>query len=456
MAEFFKFSDGFQWGTATSAYQIEGAVHADGRGESIWDVFSHTPGKIPTGETGDAACDHYHLWEQDIELMQALGYKAYRFSLAWPRILPDGRGKINQAGLDFYDRLIDRLLQAGITPLVTLYHWDLPTALPGGWLNRSVVDAFLEFTVTAARAYGDRIKNWVTINEPYCASMLSYSLGVHAPGLTDTTKALTAAHHLLLAHGRAVPVLRAHCPDAQVGIALNLGPFHPLSDSEADRNVARFSDGELNRWFLDPLYGRGYPADIIEDYNHMGVLQSEEPDYIQAGDFDHIAVPTDFLGINYYTRTVVGAVPGRLKNLHYIHRLPAPMDNQTEMGWEIYPQGLTEILERVHRDYNPASILIAENGASYPNGPEIDGKIHDDKRIAYLQSHIQAVARAIQAGVPVDGYYVWSFMDNYEWRFGYGQRFGLVHVNFQDQKRIAKDSAYWYGQIASSNAIVME
>jgi beta-glucosidase len=300
------------------------------------------------------------------------------------------------------------------------------------------------------------VKDWATLNEPYCSSITGYAQGTHAPGLTDPAKALRAAHHLLLAHGRAVPVLRSESRDAKVGIVLNLGPFYPASDSEADRDTARFADGQLNRWFLDPLYNRGYPADTLADYARPGAVPVIEPDFIDQGDFAEIGAPTDFLGINYYTRGVVRALPGKGNHMRHIHGVPAPADNQTAMGWEIYPEGLTEILERVHREYKPASIVVAENGASYPDGPGTDGKVHDEKRIAYLRSHFQAMARAIQAGVPLDGYYVWSFMDNFEWRFGFSQRFGLVHVNFETQERTPKDSAFWYGQISRRNAIELE
>ena len=437
MTTILKFPEGFMFGTATCSYQIEGAVHEDGRGESIWDVFSHTPGKTLNGDTGDVACDHYHRWQEDIQLMKSLGFKTYRFSIAWPRILPEGRGRINQPGLDFYSRLVDGLLEAGITPLATLYHWDLPTALENAWLNRDVVDAFAEYTGVVARHLGDRVKNWFTINEPWCASHLSYTFGEHAPGMKDRSKGVLAAHHLLLAHGVGVKELRIGVSDAQVGIVLNMSPIHNDPDSPVSEDKIRFMDGELIRWFADPIFGRGYPIDILEDYVRMGVLESTEPDYIQPGDMELIAQETDLLGINYYTRQFVSA---NSDGLHHENR-DVP---QTDMGWELYPQGLFEILERINREYHPKQLMVTENGASYADGPDEHGKVHDQRRIDYLQSHLQVVWQAIQAGIPVTGYLQWSLMDNFEWARGYSQRFGAIYVDYETQKRTIKDSAYWF------------
>jgi len=437
MTTILKFPEGFMFGTATCSYQIEGAVHEDGRGESIWDVFSHTPGKTLNGDTGDVACDHYHRWQEDIQLMKSLGFKTYRFSIAWPRILPEGRGRINQPGLDFYSRLVDGLLEAGITPLATLYHWDLPTALENAWLNRDVVDAFAEYTGVVARHLGDRVKNWFTINEPWCASHLSYTFGEHAPGMKDRSKGVLAAHHLLLAHGVGVKELRIGVSDAQVGIVLNMSPIHNDPDSPVSEDKIRFMDGELIRWFADPIFGRGYPIDILEDYVRMGVLESTEPDYIQPSDLELIAQETDLLGINYYTRQFVSA---NSDGLHHENR-DVP---QTDMGWELYPQGLFEILERINREYHPKQLMVTENGASYADGPDEHGKIHDQRRIEYLQSHLQVVWQAIQAGIPVTGYLQWSLMDNFEWARGYSQRFGAIYIDYETQKRTIKDSAYWF------------
>ena len=449
MTKLLKFPDNFLWGTATCSYQIEGAVKEDGRGESIWDVFSHTPGKTLNGDTGDVACDHYHHWLDDIKIMQSLGYPNYRFSLGWPRILPNGRGKINQPGLDFYSRLIDGLLEAGITPMATLYHWDLPIALENAWLNREVVDAFAEYTDVVARHLGDRVKYWFTINEPWCASHLSYTYGEHAPGLKDRSKGILAAHHLLLAHGVAVKEIRKTVPEAQIGIVLNMSPVHNDPDAPVSEDRIRFMDGELIRWFADPIYGRGYPQDMLEDYVGMGVLDSTTPDFIKPGDMDLMAQETDLLGINYYTRMFVSA------NSEGIHNEERDVP-QTDMGWELYPQGLYELLERINREYHPKQLMVTENGASYADGPDNNGKVHDQRRIDYLQNHIQMVWKAIQAGIPVTAYLQWSLMDNFEWARGYSQRFGAIHVDYETQKRTIKDSAYWFSDVIKRNGLLVD
>ena len=449
MTKLLKFPDNFLWGTATCSYQIEGAVKEDGRGESIWDVFSHTPGKTLNGDTGDVACDHYHRWQDDIKIMQSLGYPNYRFSLGWPRILPNGRGKINQPGLDFYSRLIDGLLEAGITPMATLYHWDLPIALENAWLNREVVDAFAEYTDVVARHLGDRVKYWFTINEPWCASHLSYTYGEHAPGLKDRSKGILAAHHLLLAHGVAVKEIRKTVPEAQIGIVLNMSPVHNDPDAPVSEDRIRFMDGELIRWFADPIYGRGYPQDMLEDYVGMGVLDSTTPDFIKPGDMDLMAQETDLLGINYYTRMFVSA------NSEGIHNEERDVP-QTDMGWELYPQGLYELLERINREYHPKQLMVTENGASYADGPDNNGKVHDQRRIDYLQNHIQMVWKAIQAGIPVTAYLQWSLMDNFEWARGYSQRFGAIHVDYETQKRTIKDSAYWFSDVIKRNGLLVD
>jgi len=449
MTSLLKFPENFLWGTATCAYQIEGAVNEDGRGESIWDVFSHTPGKIHNNDNGDVACDHYHRWQEDIQLMKSLGFKSYRFSIAWPRVLPEGRGKINQPGLDFYNRLIDGLLEAGIQPLATLYHWDLPTALEGAWLNRSTVDAFAEYSGLAARHFGDRVKMWFTINEPWCASHLSYTIGEQAPGLKDRSKGILAAHHVLLAHGVAVKELRKAVHNAQIGIVLNMSPIHNDPDAPISEDRVRFMDGELIRWFADPSYGRGYPKDMLEDYVRMGMLKSTEPDFIKPGDMNLIAQETDLLGINYYTRMFVSS---KSEGVHSENR-DVP---KTDMGWELYPQGLFEILERVNRDYQPRQLMVTENGASYADGPDENGRVHDQRRIDYLQTHIYQIWLAIQAGIPVNGYLVWSLMDNFEWARGYSQRFGIIHVDYKTQKRTVKDSAQWYRHVIKRNGLSVD
>lgn len=434
------------WGAATASYQIEGAYQEDGRGESIWDAFAHTPGKILNGDTGDVACDHYHRWRDDIALMKSLGYPYYRFSLGWPRILPEGRGKINQPGLDFYSRLVDGLLEAGIVPMATLYHWDLPTAIKDAWLNRSVVDAFAEYTSVVARHLGDRVKYWFTINEPWCASHLSYTIGEHAPGLKDRSLGILAAHHLLMAHGVGVKELRIGVPDAQVGIVLNMSPVHNDPDAPVSDDVVRHVDGEALRWFADPVYCKGYPQDMLEDYVRMGVLQSKEPEFIQPGDLELIAQETDLIGLNYYTRNVVSSDAALLQKKR------AAME-KTDIDWEVYPQGLYEFIERIDRDYHPKQIMVAENGASYGDGPDQTGRVRDQKRINYLQSHIQAVWQAIQDSMPVTAYLQWSLLDNFEWAKGYSQRFGIIYVDFETQQRYIKDSAYWYSDVIKENGL---
>lgn len=438
------FPANFLWGTATASYQIEGAWNEDGKGESIWDRFSHTPGKVLNGDTGDVACDHYHRWPQDIALMQELGLQAYRFSISWPRVQPQGRGRVNQPGLDFYSRLVDSLLAANITPFVTLYHWDLPQALQdeGGWPARATAEAFAEYAGVMAQALGDRVKHWITHNEPWCASLLSYQIGEHAPGWQDWPAALAAAHHLLLSHGWAVPVIRQHSPAAEVGITLNFTPAYPASSSQADLTATRQFDGYFNRWFVDPLYGRHYPADMVADYQKAGYLP-QGLNFVCSGDMDVIAAPTDFLGVNYYTRTVC-------RDEHAENNLPATLVAdlpRTEMDWEVFPQGLYELLNRLHFHYGPRKMYVTENGVSYSDGPDGAGRVADERRVAYLQAHFAAAHRAVQNGVPLAGYFVWSLMDNFEWAKGYSQRFGLVHVDYQTQTRTLKDSALWYRDV---------
>jgi beta-glucosidase len=437
----------FVWGAATSAYQIEGAVHEDGRGESIWDRFSHTPGRTRGGATGDIACDHYHRLEEDVALMADLGLKAYRFSIAWPRILPAGRGQVNEAGLDFYKRLVDLLLAKGITPYATLYHWDLPVALEdaGGWPARDTAHAFAEYAGLTVGVLGDVVKHWITINEPWCVSFLSYQIGEHAPGYKDWGKALPASHHALLAHGLGVQAIRAARGDAQVGIALNFTASVPASSSPADRDAARHFDGYFNRWFLDPLYNRGYPADMVSDYTSAGRL----PDgmaFVRPGDLAVVAEPTDFFAFNYYTRELIAAGPRPWE--YQPVRLDVP---RTEMGWELYPEGLYTLLLRLHSHYGIDKIYITENGVSYVDPVDPEGRVHDQRRIDYLREHLAACHRAIAAGVDLKGYFQWSLMDNFEWGFGYEQFFGMVHVNYETQRRTPKDSFFWYRDAIARN-----
>jgi beta-glucosidase len=445
----FTFPEGFVWGVATAAYQIEGAVREGGRGESIWDRFSHTPGKTRDGHTGDVACDHYRRYREDVDLMADLGLKGYRFSIAWPRILPEGRGKVNQQGLDFYKRLVDALLERGITPYATLYHWDLPVALEdaGGWPARDTAEAFAEYAGVMAAALGDQVRHWFTINEPWCVSLLSYQIGEHAPGRQDWRAALQASHHTLLAHGLGMQAIKAAAPSAQVGVVLNFTASVPASESAGDRDAARFYDGYFNRWFLDPLYGRGYPADMLADYAAAGFL----PDWgavVRPGDLATISAPADLFAFNYYTREVVAAGPNPWE--YRSVRLDTP---RTAMGWELYPEGLYKILLRLYSDYEIGRIFIAENGVSYLHPVGEDGRVRDDDRIAYLHAHLAACHRAIAAGVPLEGYFQWSLMDNFEWGHGYHQRFGLIHVDYETQRRIPKDSFAWYREVIRRNGL---
>ena len=440
------FPNDFTWGAATAAYQIEGAWNEDGKSESIWDRFSHTPGKIKNGETGDVACDHYHRWLQDVALMKELGLKAYRFSIAWTRVLPNGRGVVNQAGLDFYNRLVDALLKANIEPYITLYHWDLPQRLQdeGGWPARTVAAAFSELTDVVTRSLGDRVKKWMTINEPHVSAFVGYLEGTHAPGHTDLHEALAASHHLLLAHGQAVHIIRGNSPGAQVGIALDYRPQTPASPSAADRAAAWYEGGIINRWFLDPISGRGYPEDMRRAYN-------DEMKFIQTGDLERIATPLDFLGLNYYFRNI--ARSSLISESENEPRTVVPDEEVTEMGWGVYPEGMYEMLGQIHFGYGFPAYYITENGAAYPDQVGLDGKVEDQARISYIKRHLNKVHEALAVGIPVRGYFVWSLLDNFEWAFGTSKRFGLIYVDYQTQKRIFKASAKWYQQVIRENAI---
>jgi beta-glucosidase len=452
------FPQGFVWGTATSSYQIEGAAHEDGRGESIWDRYTKTPANIQDGSNGDVACDHYHRWREDIALMKSLKLGAYRFSVAWPRILPVGRGRVLDKGLDFYSRLVDALLAAGITPYVTLYHWDLPQPLQdeGGWVNRATAEAFVDYADLVSRRLGDRVKKWITHNEPWCASLVSYQKGVHAPGLRDWHAALASAHHLLLSHGWAVPVIRRNSPGSEVGITLNLSPYYPASPSAADADAARHQDGYMNRWFLDPLYRAQYPADMVSDYVAMGHLPADGVSFARPDDLRHIAAPTDFLGVNYYNRGIC-----RSERIPESENLPrtvvlGPDAEKTSIGWEVFSRGMFEVLMRVHLEYRPARIFITENGAAYGDAPDAKKRIADAKRVRFLRDHLLEVRHAMAEGVPVLGYFAWSLMDNFEWDHGYTQRFGLTWVDYATQERIPKDSALWYRRVIEENALPAE
>ncbi len=431
-----EFPADFLWGAATASYQIEGAAFEDGRSESIWDRFCATPGKVRNGESGATACDFYHRYREDIALMRELDLGAFRFSLAWPRILPDGTGMVNEAGLDFYDRLTDALLDAHIEPFVTLYHWDLPQILEdrGGWPGRDIISAFVEYTDVVTRRLGDRIKFWTTHNEPWCAARLGYGSGIHAPGRTSTRDALAAAHHTMLSHGRAVEVIRRNVPGGKAGIVLNLTPVYPAGDSEEDARAASMVDIDLNRWFLDPIFRGAYPQEGVDRYR-------ETMPHIEAGDMNDISAPIDFLGVNNYSRSLVAA--GREGTRPQSVRVDD--HRYTEMGWEVYPDGLRTLLLRVHREYGPAALYVTENGAAFGDILDHQSQVLDPERQEYYQEYIAAAGAALQEGVPLAGYFAWSLLDNFEWQEGYSKRFGLVYVDYASQKRIVKESGRWYG-----------
>ena len=438
------FPEGFLWGTATASFQIEGATKADGRGESIWDRFCATPGKVLNGDQGDPACESYYRYEEDIALMKAMHNNAYRFSIAWPRIIPDGDGDVCEKGLAYYERLVDGLLEAGITPVATLYHWDLPQALQdqGGWGNRATIDAFLKYTRVTVARLGDRVKLWSTFNEPWCISFLSHEIGEHAPGARDRKLALQVAHNVLVAHGRAFPLIKELSPGSKVSIVLNMEPSYPAADTDADHALARLNESKFNRWFLEPLLGMGYPKDAWDFYG-------EDVPAVEPGDLDVITTDLDFLGLNYYSRKVVHDPAGGNGNL--MHK----RDNWhvSARDWEIYPAGLYDLLTWLAREYPQIpEIYVTENGMACRDAIT-DGRIHDPERIAFLKQHITAVHDALIEGVPVKGYFVWSLMDNFEWAYGYDSRFGLAYVDFETQERTIKDSGYWYREVAAGNVL---
>ncbi|HLZ20610.1 MAG TPA: GH1 family beta-glucosidase [Ktedonobacterales bacterium] len=429
----------FLWGTASSAYQVEGATREDGRSPSIWDKFAATPGKTYQGETGEVATDHYHKMEEDVALMAQLGIGAYRFSVAWPRVIPEGTGQINPRGLDFYDRLVDTLLAAGIQPAVTLYHWDLPLALHerGGWLNRDTVHAFADYAEVVARHLGDRAHTWITFNEPWCVAYLGYGSGEHAPGLHDKQAAVTVAHNLLLAHGLAVPRLRAADAAARVGITLDFSPAYAADARPETARAVAWLDAFKNRWFADPIFRGHYPDELFAG------MSVQPPDF-HAGDMEVIAAPLDFLGVNYYSRSLIRGRSGADGQAAVEFVSPVPGALYTEMGWEVFPQGLTDLLVHLHREYAPPALVVTENGAAFVDDWNGDGAVPDAQRQAYLAQHLEAMARAIQQGVPLAGYFLWSLTDNFEWALGYSKRFGIVYVDYPTQRRIVKDSGLWY------------
>jgi beta-glucosidase len=425
-----RFPRNFVWGVATSAYQVEGAAHEGGRGDSIWDEFCRRAGAIKDGSSGERACDHYHRIGEDVGLMASLGVNAYRFSVAWPRVQPLGAGAWNEKGFEFYDRLIDALRERGIAPYLTLYHWDLPQALQdgGGWINRDTVRRFVDYAAEVARRFGGRAASIATHNEPWVVAVLGHEAGIFAPGLKSRKAAMQVAHHLLLSHGLALQALRAQQCTAPLGIVLNQAPIHPATASPEDLARARLDDGLTIRWYMDALLRGCYPDDVL-------AFLGEDAPQIAAGDMEAIRQPLDFLGINYYTRHLSGT--------------GAPLEpvksgkEVTDMGWEVFPGGLTELLQRLDADYSLPPIYITENGAAYRDRL-VDGRVADPDRIRYLRSHIAAMADALGSGVDVRGYFVWSLLDNFEWADGYTKRFGLVFVDYDTQRRTLKDSALWY------------
>ncbi len=435
--------DGFTWGVATSAYQIEGAVAEDGRSPSIWDTFSHTPGKTAGGDTGDMACDSYHRWPEDLGLMKELGVGAYRFSIAWPRIMPGGGGPVNPAGLAYYDRLVDALLAAGITPYPTLYHWDLPQTLQdrGGWASRDTAACLAEYASVVAGRLGDRVSNWVTVNEPRCAAWIGHLEGRHAPGIADIDVAVPASFHLLLGHGLAAQAVRAAVPGARVGLVNVHHTCEPASNRQEDIEATARFDGHVNRWWLDPIHGRGFPADMQRVY---GVDLPERP-----GDLATIATPLDFLGANYYSPAVISDDPGG--PVPYARDVPPDGVPQTMLNWEIRAAGLEQVLVRLAREYGAREVIVTENGSAWADHLSPDGQVHDDERLRYLEEHLAACGRAARQGVPLAGYFAWSLLDNFEWDYGYDARFGLVYVDYTTQQRVMKDSGRRYADIIGAH-----
>ncbi|MFV0126565.1 GH1 family beta-glucosidase [Streptomyces sp. HMX112] len=461
-----RFPPGFLWGAATAAYQIEGAAAEDGRTPSIWDTFARTPGKVFQGHTGDVAVDHYHRYRDDVKLMAGLGLTAYRFSVSWSRVQPTGRGPAVQRGLDFYRRLVDELLDAGVQPLVTLYHWDLPQELEdaGGWPHRATAERFGEYARLVADALGDRVGRWTTLNEPWCSAFLGYGSGVHAPGHTDPVAALRAAHHLNLGHGLAVRALRAALPSgAEVGVSLNLHQLRPLAGTAEDLTAVRRIDAVGNRVWLGPMLDGAYPQDLLEDTAGL-----TDWSFVRPGDLSAIHQPLDFLGVNYYTPTVVSAVPDGAPVTRddghgagafspwpgaddvAFHQAPG---ERTAMGWSVDPSGLYDLLTRLAGEHPALPLLITENGAAYEDEVAADGSVHDPERIAYLHGHLEAVHRAMTDGADVRGYFLWSLMDNFEWAYGYAKRFGAVHVDYGTLRRTPKSSAHWYARVARSGEL---
>jgi beta-glucosidase len=461
----------FLLGAATAAFQIEGANHSDGRTDSIWDAFCRVPGAVINADDGSVACDHYHRYADDVALMAELGLQSYRFSTSWSRVQPDG-GPVNEAGLDFYSRLVDQLLEHGITPWLTLYHWDLPQALEekGGWRNRDTAELFRDYALNVHARLGDRVPVWTTLNEPWCAAFVGHVAGAHAPGLTDPAAGLAAMHHLLLGHGLTVQALREADPDLTLGITLNMSVIKAADPERAgDVDAARRIDGQLNRIFLDPIFRGSYPEDVVADVAGLGL-----EDHIHPGDLAVISSPIDALGVNYYHGELVSDRPapdpqGNEAPTSRPTRSPFPAADgvynhsqglpTTAMGWEIQPDGLRELLVRVHEDYTDAAgvdLFVTENGAAFEDRPGEDGVVHDAERVDFLRSHLGAVLDAIDEGVPVHGYFYWSLMDNFEWAWGYQKRFGIVAVDYATQRRTIKDSGAEYARVIAARELSAE
>jgi beta-glucosidase len=439
MTDNYVFPRGFVWGAASAAYQIEGACNEDGKGASIWDTFSHTPGKIKTGETGDVACDHYHRFSEDLQLARQMNIKAYRFSLAWSRIFPQGKGAVNERGLDFYDRLVDNMLAQRIEPYITLYHWDLPQALQdqGGWANRDTAGYFADYAAAVARRLGDRVTKWITINEPWVATVQGHVKGNHAPGLTDLKTGLTVGHHMLLGHGMAVQAVRSIESEADVGIALSLSPPVPETEDPADLDEAEKIWQINNAWFLDPIFSGCYPPIMYELFGEAAVPA-------KPNDFAIISQKIDFLGVNYYFRNIRNA-KGRV--------LKMPGSDYTDMGWEVHPESLRTLLVKMHNEYRLPPVFITENGCALQDQLSPEGHVHDTKRIKYIHDHLVELRNAMREGVAVKGYFVWSLTDNFEWAFGTSKRFGLIYVDFPTLNRYIKDSGYWYAKVVQRNEV---
>jgi beta-glucosidase len=452
------FPESFVWGTATAAYQVEGAANEDGRGPSIWDTFSHTPDKVFHGDTGDVACDQYHRLDEDLDLMADLGLQAYRFSVAWPRIQPEGSGAPNQKGLDYYRRLVEGLRERFIEPALTLYHWDLPQALQerGGWAARETSKRFAEYAGLVYEALGDSVGLWITLNEPWVSAWMGYAMGLHAPGIRDTAKALAATHHLLLGHGLALENMRSlGREENRLGITLNLSPVRPATEDPADAEAARRVDGNANRLYLDPLFRGSYPEDMLEHYRAASDFA-----FVDEGDLEKISAPIDFLGVNYYFRHTVVAGQGetqlpataRFADLGAAAVLPTGLQT-TAMGWPVESDGLTELLVRIHREYAQLPLYITENGAAFYDYVDPEGGVDDEERVAFLDAHFRAAHIAMEQGVDLRGYFVWSLLDNFEWAHGYSKRFGIVFVDYGTQRRIPKMSAGWYKGVIERNGL---